>query len=79
MRHSLLTAIDNAATVTVVEHASFWDRDANGRRGDPHRVYSTVKLTTAQINDLRRSLWLTEDTTVPGVILKCIFNEHHYI
>jgi hypothetical protein len=73
VRHSVLTALDQASSVQVIEHSA--------RRGyDPdykETIYATITLTPKQIEDLRSALPLSLDFS--GGIKQCKFEEHHRI
>jgi len=78
VRHAVLSALDDASSVQVIEHSCRFDtvetlNDLNFKE----TVYATVTLTPKQIEDLRASLPLSFD--FHGGILKCIFQEHHRI
>jgi hypothetical protein len=76
--HSVLSALDNAISVRVVEHSSRFDTLIF--QNDPNytdMIYSTVTLTPKQIEDLRSALPLS--LRFDGGILKCIFEEHQRI
>ncbi len=77
LRHQLLTALDDATSVRVVEHS-----DRSDHRGfDPNYkevTYGTVTLTPEQINSLRQALPLRLDYS-GTIMLMCIFEEHHYV
>jgi hypothetical protein len=79
LRHELLTALDNAASVQVIEHTC--------REDDPATLYDaqfkektleTVTLTPKQIADLRSSLPFAGDIS-GTTVTACIFEEHHRI
>ena len=75
-RHEMLSALDNAAAVTVVEHSNAGEVY---RVGHPPRAYATVTLNPEQIAELRNLFSKVSDETPTVGILKCKFDEHHYI
>jgi hypothetical protein len=78
-RHEMLSALDDASSVQVVEHSSHFDSITE--RNNPNYkdvIYATVTLKPDQIESLRKALPLTLDYS--GTRMKmCMFEEHHYI
>ena len=76
-RHEMLSALDDASSVQVVEHSSRFDKV--GYNPDYKEIiFATVTLMPGQIDALRKALPLTEDYS--GSRMKmCMFEEHHYI
>jgi hypothetical protein len=77
LRHELLTALDHASSVRVVEHSFFTDTHFV----DPSRkevTYATKTLTPNQIESLREALPIRLDYS-GSIMLSCAFEEHHYI
>ncbi len=77
LHHRLLTALDDAESVQVVEHSDRWDKHSF----DPdykEKTYASIKLTPDQIEALRRAFPPTLDYSGYGELM-CIFEEHHYI
>ncbi len=72
----MLSALNSAATVKVVEHPTAQEQAIFGPLP---KIYATVTLNSDQIAKLRGLLAQVRDDTRPGWILKCKFEDHHYI
>ena len=78
-RYELLSALDDASTVQVVEHSSKFDSlEAMHDPKYKDTTYATMNLKPEQIEALRNALPLTKDYSRIR-ITKCLFEEHHYI
>jgi len=77
-RHELLRALDNASSVSVVEHSNRQDIGYLDPNHEDYKevTYATVSLTPIQIELFRKALPLTPS---PDGIKQCKFEEHHYI
>ena len=79
LRRTLFTALDNAASVKVIEHSCQWDNINSAN--DPkykEKTYATITLTPERIAALRKAL--PESTDISETTARmCIFEEHHRI
>ena len=75
-RHEFLSALDNATEVHLVEHSNL---EEQFRVGHPPKIYAKVDLNPMQIAQLRDLFSEISDETPTWGILKCKFEEHHYI
>ena len=78
LRSSLLTALDTASSVRVVEHSDPFDYLQADTGAYQETIYSTVTLTPDQIKSLHRALPLSLDYSFV-VMLACYFQEHHRV
>jgi len=78
LRSSILSALDDATSVRVVEHSSPFD-GSNAYQGSfQETIYSTITLKSDQIKSLRKALPFSLDYS-GSVVTRCIFDEHHRI
>jgi len=76
IHHQLLSALDHASSVKVVEHSCRWDAPFNPNYKEV--TYATVVLTPDRVMSLHKALPLALDCS--GLLsTMCIFEEHHYI
>jgi len=75
LRHEVLSALDGASSVKVIEHSARFDGGFNPDYQE--KIYATLTLTPKQIDELRKALPFSVDSDTS--ILKCKFEEHHRI
>ncbi|SRR5713101_276056 len=78
IRQRLLSEIDHAKQIKVIEHSSRWDSPYPERETFQETVFSAIVLTASQIADLRSALPLTADNS-GHLATACIFVPHHRI
>jgi hypothetical protein len=76
LQHRLFRALDDASSVTVVEHGNRADMPEHKDWVPP--TYAKVILTPKQIQSLRNALPAAKDIS-GEVSLACIFDDHHAI
>jgi len=81
LHHTLVSALDDASSVQVVEHSNpmdGWGREENKDANPREIIYADVPLTAEEIAALRQALPMAWDYS--GLDdLTCLFNDHHAI
>jgi hypothetical protein len=78
IRQKLLSEIDQAKQIKVIEHSCRWDSPHPKSRTFHETVFSAIVLTSSQIADLRSALPLTADNS-GHLATACIFVPDHRI
>ena len=78
IRQKLLSEIDQAKQIKVIEHSCRWDSPHPKSRTFHETVFSAIVLTSSQIADLRSAFPLTADNS-GHLATACIFVPHHRI
>ncbi len=76
LQHRLFKALDNASTVTVIEHGNLVDVPSDKNYVPP--IYAKIVLNAKQIQALRYALPVTKDRS-RDMRLDCIFDDHHAV
>jgi hypothetical protein len=78
IRQRLLSEIDQAKQIKVIEHSCRWDSPYPESKTFHETVFSTIVLTPSQIAHLRSALLPTADNS-GHLATACIFVPHHRI
>ena len=81
LHHTLVSALDDATSVQVVEHSNpmdLWGREENEAATHQEIIYADLPLTAEQIAALRQALPMAWDYSGMADLI-CLFNDHHAI